>query len=347
MSIAGDTRQIQQTWAQAQPRRGNRHIDSRSNYVNHLEALDAAVRMFFQQPCRVPHGDDTNLGGILCYWPDIRMADQRAGMRNSPVLLSLVAYSEAVWKGITRDQPQYWAKLPDPASPQYAAYLDFEDRLADQRDRFLSAAPFLFVKTAHIPWRLLGPMGDQDVPGLESRDIQAVYEVNGTTYRWSEPVYGGAIHLRHFFGFPSHVASAPKAEDVVWAHTYIHSDRAREVGAWINFNTTSTSDNRAGASRAGHWNINPLCNIWVNGEAVPPPAWKHPGEAHKEHPLTDEVYTSRPPSRIRLKQGWNTVLVRAAPHWKWVFTFTPIEWDGTMAREVDGLHFSFAPPIGE
>ncbi len=343
MSVPGDTRQIQQTWAQSTPRSGNRHIDSRSNYVNHMEALDCATRMMFQQPCRVAHGDNINLGGILCYWPDNRVADEQVGIRNSPVLLGMVAYSEAVWKGIAKDRPEYWAKVPAPGTPEHDAYADLESRLAEQRDRFLHDKPFLFVKTAHIPWRLLGPVGKDELPGFEKQEIEEVYEEGGNTYRWTHPVHGGAIHIKHFFGFEGHFNAFPKGKDVVWAYTYIHSDKAQEVDAWISFNTTSSSDNRAGVAKKGNWNANPLCNIWINGKAVPPPQWEHPGKSGKEHPFTNEIYTHREPAKIQLRQGWNKVLVRSAPSWKWVFTFTPIDWDGTIAREVDGLRFSTTP----
>jgi len=343
MSVPGDTRQIQQSWAQSTPRKGNRHIDSRSNYVNHMEALDCATRMLFQQPCRTPHGDEINLGGILCYWPDIRVADQEVGIRNSPVLLGMVAYSEAVWKGIEKDRPEYWAKLPAAGTPEYTAYTDFENRIAEQRDRFLSDKPFLFVKSAHIPWRLLGPVAEGELPGFEKMEIQEIYNFNNDVYRWTKPLYGGAIHVKHFFGFPGHLKTIRKGKDVVWAHTYIHSDKEQEVDAWISFNTTSTSDNRAGVAQAEYWNANQLCGIWINDKEVPPPRWQNSGTSGKEFPFTDEIYTSREPTKIQLKKGWNKVLLRTSPSWKWVFTFTPIKWDGTIAREIEDLRFAIKP----
>lgn len=343
MHLRGDKRQILQTWATHRPLPGMRHIDSRSNYVNHLEALDFASRMYFQQPCRVPHGDEANLGGILCHWPDIKVDDEKLTLTNSPVVPAMVAYSEAVWHGVKKDRPEYWAKLPPAGTPEFKAYADFENRLAEQRDRFMAGVPFPFVETHQIEWRLLGPVADGEVPDLENGVIKDTYHANNDVYRWTKPLRGGAIHVKHFFGFPGHLKTFRKGKEVVWANTWIHSDRDREVGAWISFNTTSSSDNRAGVAKAGNWNANPLCNIWINGQRIDPPKWQNPGKSGKEFAFTNEIYTSRPPTTITLKKGWNKVLVKSAPHWKWVFSFSPVQEQAGSVREVDGLRYSATP----
>ena len=337
-------KQVAQTWATSRPWGGYEHIDSRSNYINHMEALDFALRMLFQQPCRAPHGDERNLGGILAYWPDNRVDDEKLSLTNNPVIPSMVAYSEAVWKGIAKDQPEYWAKLPPKGTAEYEAFVDYENRLAEQRDRFLSATPFPMVKTHHLEWRLLGPVADGEVPELEKGVVRDLYRANNDNYRWTKPLHGGAIHIKHFFGFGGHLKTFNKGKDVVWANTYIYSDKNQKLDAWISFNTTSSSDNRAGVAQAGHWNANQLCNIWINDQRVAPPVWKNPGKMGKEFAFTNEIYTSRPPTKISLKKGWNKVLVKSAPNWKWVFSFTPIEWDGKSAREVKGLKYSAVLP---
>ncbi|MGA0845061.1 MAG: family 20 glycosylhydrolase [Luteolibacter sp.] len=344
MVLKGDTRQIQQTWAQASPLKQFRHIDSRSNYLNHLEALDFAPRMHFQQPCRVPHGDEIQLGGILAHWPDTRVADQALTLTNNPVIPAMVAYSEAVWTGIKTNQAAYWAKLPAPGSPAFASFVDFENRIAEQRDRFMDRVPFPMVKTHPIEWRLLGPVSDGEVPDLENAVLRDRYEIEGKPYNWTKPLRGGAIHIRHFFGFEGHLKSLPKGKDIVWGNTHIHSPRDQEVLAWINFNTISSSDERAGAPKKGNWGSNPACNIWINGERVPPPDWQSDGSVGKEIPLIDQVYTSRKPSVIRLKKGWNSVLVKSAPQFKWVFSFSPVEPVGINFREVDGLRYAARLP---
>ncbi|NWK54400.1 family 20 glycosylhydrolase [Verrucomicrobiaceae bacterium N1E253] len=337
-------KQISQTWATSRPFGGTKHIDSRSNYVNHLEALDFAQRMFFQQPCRVPHGDEVQLGGILAYWPDTLTDNEKRSLTNNPVIPAMVAYSEAVWKGIQKDRPEFWAKVPTKGTAEYDAYADFENRIAEQRDRFHRDTPFIMVKSHDIEWRLLGPVADNEAVDLEKGIVKEQYELQGKPLNWTKPVYGGAIHVKHFFGFQSHLKSFPKGKNVVWANTHIYSPKDQEVDAWINFNTISSSDPRAGVAQQGDWGPNPACNIWLNGKRIDPPTWKNKGKAAKEIALIDEIYTSREPSKIKLNKGWNTVLVKSAPTWKWVFSFSPVEKNGQAYREVEGLKYSASPP---
>lgn len=344
MRVKGDTRQIFQTWAKSAPVKDMRHIDSRSNYVNHLGALDMAQRLHFQQVCRVQHGNDTQLGGILCYWPDIRIDDEKSTLRLSPVISSIVAYSEAVWHGIPQDRSEYWAKIPEPGSNAFESYAGFEKRLAEIRDRFYTDKPFYFVRTADIPWRLLGPVDGSELPPLNEVPARDMYEVDGRVYRWTEEIRGGTIHVRHFFGFPSHLKQFSKGKNVVWARTFIHSDKARRVKAWIAFNSLSSSDYRAGAPKHGNWSTNTECALWVNRRAVEPPTWTNNGKSGNEVPIGNEIYTNREPSEITLREGWNEILIKTSPTWKWCFTFAPIEWNGVMARELPDLRYSSEIP---
>ena len=340
MTLKGDTRQIQQTWAEVSPLPHLRHIDSRSNYVNHLEALDFAVLMHFQQPCRVPHGDARQLGGILAVWPDTRVDDERRVLTNNPVLPALVAYSEAVWKGISANRAEYWVKLPAPGTPELASFADFENRLAEMRDRFYTEVPFPMVRTHELEWRLLGPVAPGEVPELDQGIVRDRYEVAGKPYNWTAPVRGGAIHIRHFLGYGGHLKDHPKGKDIAWASTRIWTPVDQKVRAWINFNTVSSSDDRAGGPADGSWGAHPACDLWINGARVAPPDWANDGRRDKELPLANEVYTSRDPSVIELKKGWNTVLVRVGHRFKWVFSFAPVEPVGQSYREVEGLRFS-------
>ena len=336
-------KQISQTWAKSNPFRGTKHIDSRSNYVNHMESLDFASRMFFQQPCRVAYGNETQIGGILCHWPDTKVDDQKLTLTNNPIIPAMVAYSEAVWKGVEKNHQAYWAKLPAKGTKEFDAYADFENRIIQQRDRFLTHTPFTMVKTYNIEWRLFGPVADGEVPELDKSILKDSYTINGQSRKWSNPVYGGAIHAKHFFAFSSHYGRMPKGKDVVWGNANIYSPVDQEVDAWINFNTISTSDDRAGSALAGDWNKNKKCNIWINGERIEAPKWKNPGVLGKEIALIDNVYSSRKPTKIKLKKGWNTVLMKSAPTWKWVFSFSPVEKNANAYREVKDLFFSSTP----
>ena len=76
--------------------------------------------------------------------------------------------------------------------------------------------------------------------------------------------------------------------------------------------------------------------LWVNGKLMPPPKWKRGGQkGYSEIPLVDEGYEYRELTKIFLKKGWNTVLIKApvgsfkVKDWqnpvKWMFTFVPEE----------------------
>lgn len=68
---------ITQLWSgRGTPVKGVRFLDSRANYINHMDALVGPVRAFMQQPCRQASGDDLALGAILCHWPDSNVGEQ-------------------------------------------------------------------------------------------------------------------------------------------------------------------------------------------------------------------------------------------------------------------------------
>lgn len=286
-----------------------------------------------------------NLGGILAYWPDVRTLNEEHSLTNSPVFLTQVAYSETTWTGIKENKPAYWTSFPAKGTEEFKQYVDFEKRLVEHRDRFLRKVPFFFVKTTQIPWKILGTMPYSDAAKIEKDVLKNKKKLSAgsNSYTWSKENYhGGTIHIKHFFGFKTPFAIG-KGHDTAYVQTYVYSPKNQEVDAWINFNTTSTSDTRSGKTVTGQWNQQKSCNIWINGKAIAPPAWQNPGQSGKEIPFTDDVYTSRPPTKIQLKKGWNRVVLRTGPTWKWCFTFTPIKWNGTIAREVKGLKFSAEP----
>ena len=355
-----DDQVITQLWGRRSvPVEGVRFIDSRANYLNHLDPLAGIVHLFFQQPCRRPQGDAMALGGVLCYWPDTRVEREEDGLRIAPFYPALLAYGERLWRGREKDRPEYWAKLPPKGTPEFEAFEAFEERLIAHRDRFFGEMPFPYVKQTGICWRLIGPFDHQGRPDRAfppEEEIRDAYTLDGKTYRWrEEPAWGGTVHLNHFFGFPGHLP--PAKSGTVYALTYLHAEREMDAHMWINFNTLSLSGGRPGAGNPpqGRWSWL-LGKIWLNGEPVPPPHWDHPGlhgGAGMETAITDETYIHRPPVPVHFRKGWNTILVKA-PHgeWKgrrsrkWCFTAVPVKWDGRHAVELPGVTFALRPGKG-
>ena len=347
--VPGDERSAKQLWTgRAVPLEGHAYMDSMANYLNHMDPLAGVSQLFSQQPCSKPHGDEFALGGILCCWNDNRVDDERNITKHNPVYSGLVTYSEAMWTGKQKSYGErYWAQLPRAGTQEYTDFTEFEERLVFHRNHYFKNLPFPYVKNAHIPWEIIGPFdhkGDMTASFPVEQEIKDEYQVDGKSYRWNDTVlYGGTIHLRHFFGFPSPIKAK---QGTVYALTRVWSPEDQETQFWIGFQGYSRSGGRSGGPTAemGQWhNTNP--NIWVNGQEIEPPQWKQPGLEQRtpEIPFIDEDYFYREPTIVLLKKEWNEILLKV-PHGgtsrKWMFTCVPVEVNGMNVREVDGLKFS-------
>ena len=343
--VEEDSTSINQLWAKHEPQEGHRFIDSRSNYINHLDPFAGVARLFFQQPCYQPKGDSLALGGILCAWPDNRVDDERDILRQNPIYPSIVFYSDAIWNGRENINEEYWAKLPDVGSDEFKSFEKFETKVIAHRDRFFQDKEFPYVTQTGIKWKLIGAFdhkGDVNRQFPVEAQMQDSYSLDDTLFQWSGPYAGGTIHLKHFFGFPS---VTDKNEGTYYAYTEIYSPEDRQQNFWIGFHGWSRAGGRRGGPfpEQGQWHTtNP--KIWVNGKEIQPPIWKQPSLAANtpEIPFVDEDYFYREPTKVNLKKGWNKVLLKI-PHggtsWKWMFTCVPVDWDGTNVREVKDLKF--------
>ncbi|MDE5416726.1 beta-N-acetylhexosaminidase [Labilibaculum sp. DW002] len=342
-----DSTSVKQLWAQHESLKGHPFIDSRANYINHLDPLAGMSRLFYQQVCRQEHGDELALGGILCLWNDNRVEDERNLIKQNPVYPAMLVYSEAVWKGKKNYKGnQYWAQLPSEGTSEYQDYRKFEEKLIAHRDLYFQGKEFPYLKNAHIPWKIIGPFdhdGDMSVSFPVEDTIQDEYKINGKKYQWwSKNVYGGTVHLKHFFGFPSPVK---EKEGTVYAMTQVWSPEEQEIGFWIGFHGWSRSGGRRGgpAPKQGQWHTTEP-KIWVNEEEVAAPDWKQAGLAANtaEIPFIDEDYFYRTPSIVKLKKGWNKILLKV-PHgrtsWKWMFTCIPVKIIDGNVSEVSDLRF--------
>ena len=345
MDFTNDSTLIQQLWAMHEPKPGRRYIDSRANYINHLDPLAGMVRLFFQQPTRHPGTTDLALGGILCAWPDNRVGDPRDILRQNPIYPAMVFYADAIWKGRERNQLEHWARLPAIGSPEFNRFKEFEQQVIRHRELFFSGLEFPYVAQSGLHWQLLGPLdheGEVEKIFPIEDAMQEEYRIGDTRFTWSEPVAGGTMHLKHFFGFPAYTEVE---QGTYYARTYIYTPEDRLQDFWIGFHGWSRSGGRRGGPfpQQGEWHhTHP--KIWVNGMAVAPPIWQQPAlEANSEEiPFVDEDYFYRPAQQIYLKAGWNSVLIKI-PHnlnsWKWMFTCVPLEQTETGVREAADLLF--------
>jgi hypothetical protein len=346
--IDADKTSVTQLWSEkGHPKKDHPYIDSRLNYLNHLDPLAGVAQLYFNRICNLSQGDSLALGGILCCWNDNKVTGEYDILRHNPVYPGMVTYSEAAWRGEQRDVgEEYLAKLPTPENPLYREFQNFEERLIRHRDLYFTGKPFPYVRQSQIAWKIIGPFDNHGNPNQAyavEKSIEKCYTEEGSTYFWSDPRYGGTIHIRHFFGYPSYYA---EKQGTVYALTNIWSPKDQQVGCWIGFHDWSRSGGRRGGPLPvqGEWHKT-IPKVWVNGETIKPPLWKHPAMAEKteEIPFEDENYAFREPTEIRLKKGWNQVLLKVpqdGKSWKWMFTFVPVTIEKGGIHEVAGLKYT-------
>jgi hypothetical protein len=345
IEIKEDSSSINQLWAQHEPRKGHRFIDSRANYINHLDPFAGMSRLYFQQPCRQPKGDALALGGILCAWPDNNVNHERDILKQNPIYPSMVFYADAIWKGRETNELDFWAKLPPINTEAFQEFKKFEERVILHRDLFFKGKEFPYVKQTNILWNVIGPFdhnGDVFAKFPVEDNIKASYKVNGKGFIWSDPMAGGTIHFKHFFGFP---ALTDEKTGTYYAYTEIYSPKKRVQDFWVGFQGWSRSGGRRVGPfpDQGQWHTtNP--KIWVNNIEIASPAWKQPNLESKtdEIPFIDEDYFYRAATKVNLKKGWNKVLLKIPQDknsWKWMFTCVPINVKNGQISEINELKF--------
>ncbi len=325
----GDKKRITQLWARADPLPENPFIDSRSTYINHMDPFEMVSTFLFQQSCRRPHGDDRGLGGIMCSWPDVNIDDERDQLRQNPIYPGIVTYGESMWRGVEEDdRERYWANLPEPGTPEYEKFTEFEARLLNHKERFFKGKEFPYFKQTDLRWRLIGPFphgGDAEKKFPVEHELRDSYEIDGNEYRWLDRKIGAAtVYPRHFFDFGGLVEGET---GTCYALTHIWSPKDQNMPTWIGFHNVSRSDRRnVGETRHGEWHASKPW-VRVNGNFIDPPKWKITTPKNDEVPFTDEGYFFRDPSIVKLRRGWNEVLIKVPKlpaHRKWVFTFVPV-----------------------
>lgn len=345
IDVKGDSTSINQLWAQFEPRPNHRFIDSRANYINHLDPFAGMSRLFFQQPCRQPKGDALALGGVLCAWPDNAVANERDILKQNPIYPSIVFYADAIWKGRKENKLDYWAKLPSQNTADFDAFKAFEDKVIAHRDLFFKGKEFPYLRQTGFQWNVIGPFensNDVDLKFPVEQELVASYNVDDKNYKWSEPKVGGTLHLKHFFDFP---ALTTEKTGTFYATTEIYSPEDRVQDFWVGFQGWSRSGGRRVGPfpDQGQWHTtNP--KIWVNDHEIAPPVWQQPnlGTKTDEIPFIDEDYFYRNPTTIQLKKGWNTVLLKIPQDdnsWKWMFTCVPVTITKNGVKEVEDLKY--------
>ncbi|WP_303923103.1 family 20 glycosylhydrolase [Draconibacterium sediminis] len=348
IAIKNDTSSITQLWSSAgAPKPGHPYLDSRLNYLNHLDPLAGIPQLYFDRISGAAHGDSLRLGGILCCWNDNNVNNEYDILRQNPVYPGILTYSETSWTGQKKDIGEnYLAKLPEKGRQLFNEFIAFENRLIEHRNKYFREKPFPYVRQTNMEWSIIGPFdhkGNVTQKFAVEDSIHEKYEADSVEYNWTEGITGGTIHLQHFFGYPSYF---PKANGTYYAFTRIWFPKAQKLGVWIGFHDWSRSGGRRGGPfpEQGKWhNTDP--KVWVNKQQINAPTWQQPGlESNSEEiPFTDENYSFREPTYINFEKGWNEVLLKiplTEKTWKRMFTFVPLAGSNGNFQEVEQLKYN-------
>lgn len=344
-----DKKVVQQSWNAGRP--ANTMIDSKG-YINTDDPILSPRNYFLRQYCYVNKGDDNNLGGILCYWPDQPVQSEDVAMRIGAVYPSIVAFAERIWQG----NPNAWAQngratsyhgAPAVGSDAHRAYAEFENRLAQQRDNLFAFRPehFPFVKNANVEWRTIGPFPnnkESEASFAPEESIKESYTVGGKTYQWKQQ-WGGTVSLMDIYPIakPKSKSKVKAPTHTAYALTYVYSDKDQDILAWINFSRRKLNSGDRSNPKQGEW-PEKGGRLWINDALVAPPVWEKPNRYTA--PITEESYIYRKPQTITLKKGWNKVLFKSTnEHSLWTISFLPLKWDGSRFSEIEGLKFSSKP----
>lgn len=328
-----DTATIRQLWMSDNGEKNNasfNFIDSRHLYINHMDPLEGVVTIFCRQIGDTTKQTSNINGATLCLWPDRRVEYEEDVLRMNAAYPAMLAFAERTWHG--GGHKGWTAVIGEPSSSKAKEFIAFENRLLDHKRQYFSDLPFPYVKQTNIVWNLYGPF---DNKGNLSQEFLPERETfNDSAQQASLIITGGTIILRHWWApLIEGALSNPKENTTWYAVTKIWSDSTAERNYWIGFNNISRSP-ATDSPKPGTWD-NHQSKIWVNGKLIEPPRWKHAGQkGNSEIPLVDEGYEYRPPTKIVLQKGWNTILIKApvgsfkGKDWqnpeKWMFTCVPL-----------------------
>ena len=303
---------------------GVRFLDSRHLYLNHMDPLESVTTIFNRIIAGRERGDSLALGAILCMWHDRAVGRAEDVLSMSPVYPGMLAFAERSWRGGGRSG---W--IANPSDGDVKGFADFESRLMENRLLHFRDRPFPYVRQSDIEWDLYGPFDN-------GGDVSKSFDIEGSIWKGRAPkpfrkVTGGTVVLRHWWTpLIKGAVDVPKENTTVYASTRIWSEVDEEREAWMGFENLSRSY-ASSSPPQGAWDYKGG-QVWVNGSKVDPPRWTRAGQqGHPEIPLVDEGYEYREPVKVRLRKGWNTVLLKApvasfrsrGPQdpVKWMYTF--------------------------
>ncbi len=349
---------------------GKANIDCRYNYINHFDVFADLVGIYKSNIYYHAQGTPEVAGAISSCWNDRKVADEVAIMAQNNVWANVIATAERTWMGggkqyidnmtntpanLKVDGGHGGVMLPN-SGEEYDEFKSWETRFLFHKANSLKDEPIPYVKQTNVRWRITDafPNGGSETAAFgpeaagktASTDLlPEMYTHDGKTY-YTGMATGAGIYLAHTWGNSIIDAyySNPQYNHTAYAWTYVYSPEEQTVGAQIEFQNYSRSEQDA-AAPAGKWD-HFGSKIWVNGEEIAAPTWDNTGVSvsNKEVMLKNENFPGRKPIQVTLKKGWNKVFLKL-PYFnkgyrlkKWMFTCVFTDTEGKNA--VEGLIYS-------
>ncbi len=314
-------------------------IDSRYHYINHFDQYADIVGLYKSNICKQKQQDDQYAGVIIGIWNDRNVPSYNDIINQNAFYASMLAMAERAWLG---GGEQYFEQGGVMLDPNDKSFADWEKRFLFHKKRSLKNEPIAYVKQTNIKWLITDafPNGGNTTkvfpPEANKEDFKKSYQYNNKTYN-TKPAVGAGIYLRHVWGtlIPAFYEN-PQANATAYAYTMIWSPIEQEAGAQIGFHDYGRSEPDL-PPKQGTWDYNDS-KIWFNGKAIEPPVWKNTHTSKdQEVMLQNENFCTRPVVKLKLKKGWNKVLIKLPNHGfglgavrlvKWMFTFALTTTDG-------------------
>lgn len=332
-----------QMWATAGSKvDGIPNIDCRYNYANHFDVFADLIGIYKSSIYYSSKGSPEIAGAICCFWNDRKLPSQDEIVSQNNLYASVLATNERAWRGGGGQYIEKGGTSLPLRNEEFNDFVDWERRFLFHKDHSLIDEKIPYVKQSDVKWRITDAFpnnGDSSAVFPPEIFISEKYKFDGKEFGTKDAI-GAAHYLKHTWGsvIPS-LFESPQINSTAYAYTYVYSPIEQYAGALIEFQNYGRSECDK-APDAGCWDRKGS-KVWLNDEEILPPVWINSGKViNNETDLANENFSSRKPSVIRLKKGWNKVLLKL-PYVKaegirlnkWMFTFVITDKQGRNALE--------------